>query len=223
MPHTDLKYLQTTWENAPQTNAFYPLARAYFDAGLYAAAADVLQQGLRHHPGHAQGLTLLGRIQYQRGESDEARDIFQKALNADPSCSDPLCALAELEIAAGNCARAETWLERAESSKETVWSKRLRQDLECKQDIDPAVGTELPFVTQTMVDLYLKQGMKEKALAALKQLVDQNPEDSSLRQRLDALSPRAFDSSEEQVHSKAELEARLSAWLRAVEHRKQRR
>lgn len=224
MPDTDLKNLQQSWKDAPQSEEFYPLARAYFDLGLHDAAADVLQQGLRHHPAHAQGLTLLGQIQYQRDDVDEARDTFKKALDADPAGNDPLCGLAELEIAAGNCTRAETWLERAESLGETTWSKRLRQELGGKEGITSAVESELPFVTETMVDLYLKQGMEEKAVAALRQLVAQNPEDSALCLRLDELLAQTVVPSEEHAHSTLNVKALLNTWLHALdEHRKQRR
>lgn len=224
MPDTDLKLLQKKWSDAPQSEAFYPLARAYFDVDLSDAAADVLQQGLRHHPTHAQGLTLLGQIQHKRGDADEARDTFNRALNADPTIGDPLCGLAEIEIAAGNCARAETWLERAESLGETAWSKKLRHELEHNRDTSPADESELPFVTETMVDLYLKQGMQEKAVAALRRLIAQTPDNRALRQRLDELLSASAQPSEKQAHSTMDVEARLNAWLRAVdEHRKQRR
>jgi len=223
MPDTNLKQLQEKWKNTPGSEAFYPLACAYFELGLHDAAADVLQQGLRHCQTHAKGLTLLGTIQYQRGDSDEARDTFNQAVNADPVCSDPLCGLAELEIAAGNCTRAETWLERAESLGETTWSKRLRRELECKEATNPAVESEIPFVTETMVNLYLKQGMKEKAMATSQQLVAQNPHDTLLRRRLNELLPQSASSSEPQENSSSSIESCLNAWLRAVEHRKQRR
>lgn len=222
MPDTNLKYLQEQWKIAPDSEAFYPLAGAYYDLGLHDAAADVLQQGLRHHPNHAKGLTLLGQIQHQRGESDEARDTFNRALNADATSSYPLCGLAQLDIAAGNCARAETWLKQAESFGETSWTEKLREELERKQDIASEGEAELPFVSETMVDLYLKQGMKEKAVAALRQLAAQNPEDSSLRQRLNELLPHAA-SADESGDRASDIEARLNAWLRAVEQRKQRR
>jgi Tfp pilus assembly protein PilF len=223
MPDTDLKHLQKEWEDSPRSEVFYPLACAYFDLGLHDAAADVLQQGLRHHPSHAKGLTLLGQIQYKRGDTDEARDIFNTALKSDPACTDPLCGLVEIEIAAGNCARAETWLKRAESLGETFWCKKLRQKLERKRATSPAGESELPFVTETMVDLYLKQGMNEKAVAALKQLVVQKPDDCSLRQRLDELLSFTAMPTEKQAHSTLDVESRLNAWLRAVENRKQRR
>lgn len=223
MPDTELKQLQKQWKSAPHSEAFYPLARAYFDIGLHDAAADVLQQGLRNYPTHAKGLTLLGQIQSQRGDEDEARDTFQKALTADPCCSDPLCGLAELEIATGNYARAENLLNRAESLAQSAWSEKLRLQLERKQAAIPEVEVDLPFVTLTMVELYLKQGMEEKAIAALQQLVAQNSHDNLLRQRLDGLLSARASLPELRKDNILNVEARLHAWLRAVEHRKQRR
>lgn len=223
MSDTDLNHLQDKWKDAPHSEAFYPLACAYFDLDLHDAAADVLQQGLRHHPSHGNGLTLLGQIQHARGEADEARDIFNKALKSDPASAEPLCGLAEIEIAAGNRSRAQNLLKRAESLGETPRVKKLREELERKADVTPAAESELPFVTETMVDLYLKQGMKEKAVAALRQLLVQNPDNPSLRQRLDELLPSTVSAEKQEHRSKLDVETHLNAWLRALEQRKQRR
>jgi tetratricopeptide (TPR) repeat protein len=68
---------------------------------------------------------------------------------------------------------------------------------------DPAVGRTpafsqnvaeeppAPFVTETMAELYLQQGFDEEALAIYRQLLAQNPDDDTLRRRVEALEDGA--------------------------------
>lgn len=53
---------------------------------------------------------------------------------------------------------------------------------------EPAPPTPAPsFVTETMAELYLKQGYRSEALGVYRQLVEQNPGDSALREKLQRL------------------------------------
>jgi hypothetical protein len=48
-----------------------------------------------------------------------------------------------------------------------------------------AAGRDAGFVTETMAELYLKQGFHERALEVYRQLVAQSPGDRALRERMD--------------------------------------
>jgi hypothetical protein len=122
---------------------------------------------------------------------------------------------------AGNITRARTWLKRAASLGQTSWSRKLQHELGRKQGTVP--DAELPFVSETMVDLYLKQGMEEKAIAALQQLIANNPQDSSLRTRLEQLQPQTISKPETAEVNPSDITTHLQAWLRAIEQRKTRR
>ncbi|MDD2556980.1 MAG: tetratricopeptide repeat protein [Desulfuromonas sp.] len=227
MAEIELKQLQSEWEKNPETDAFYPLACAYLKSGLLAAAADVLHQGLRWNSSHSRALAALGQVLYRHKDVDEARDVLARALTSDPTCRDALCTLAEIEIEAGNFQRAGKWLARAESLDATSSSVPnvapcgasstavLRHQLEQRRHRCDADLADIPFVTETMVELYLKQGLQEKAVAALSQLVKRKPEDVALRRRLDELRIC--------VHSpfkSACVQEQLSALLRAIEYQK---
>jgi tetratricopeptide (TPR) repeat protein len=56
-------------------------------------------------------------------------------------------------------------------------------------------GPEAAFVTETMAELYLKQGFHDRALGVYRQLVAQNPSDRGLRERMERI--------ERQLHSSA--------------------
>ncbi len=225
-----LKQLQFEWENNPETDVFYPLACAYIESGLLAAAADVLQQGLVLHPNHSSAIAALGRILFRRNEIDEAREILERALRINFNCIDALYTLTEIEIEAGNFQRAEKWLSRAESidpvlvddvgsaSVGNIDTADLRLQLASKRRNSAADLTDIPFVTETMVDLYLKQGMDEKAFAALSQLVTYKPEDEGLRRRLNDLHECMYKSIKG-----VDVQGQFSAWLSAIEYQKQER
>ena len=51
-------------------------------------------------------------------------------------------------------------------------------------DADGSGATPAAFVTETMAELYLQQGFRDEALAVYKQLLQQNPEDEGLRERV---------------------------------------
>ncbi|MEP6692192.1 MAG: tetratricopeptide repeat protein [Gemmatimonadaceae bacterium] len=70
---------------------------------------------------------------------------------------------------------------------------------------DPTIGRQVDFaaresqapafVTETMADLYLQQGFTGEAIAIYRQLVDENPDDDSLRRRLTEVERLAVPSS----------------------------
>jgi len=52
------------------------------------------------------------------------------------------------------------------------------------EDEAPPAGTPRTFVTETMATLYLQQGFRDRAIDVYKQLIEQDPTDDGLRQRL---------------------------------------
>ncbi len=53
----------------------------------------------------------------------------------------------------------------------------------------PAAPESGPFVTETMAELYLRQGHRDEALRVYRALLDQRPDDASLRAKIESLSP----------------------------------
>jgi tetratricopeptide (TPR) repeat protein len=56
---------------------------------------------------------------------------------------------------------------------------------------EPAPGAQRPFVTETMAELYLKQGFRTEALAVYEQLSAANPSDERLAERVASLRAEA--------------------------------
>jgi tetratricopeptide (TPR) repeat protein len=63
-------------------------ARAVSDTSAYDAAVEVLSRGLELDGRHYGMLTMLGDLQYRRGEFLDAGELLQRALSADPRDAD---------------------------------------------------------------------------------------------------------------------------------------
>lgn len=61
-------------------------------------------------------------------------------------------------------------------------------------DMVPDAATPQMFVTETMAELYLQQGFVDEALQIYRKLLEQHPEDSGLRSRIEALESGASSS-----------------------------
>jgi hypothetical protein len=59
--------------------------------------------------------------------------------------------------------------------------------MEAEEELSPTASA--PFVTETMAELYLKQGFRDQALAVYRQLSDAAPGDARLRARVAELQP----------------------------------
>jgi hypothetical protein len=51
----------------------------------------------------------------------------------------------------------------------------------------PPAQPAAPFITETLAELYLKQGLRDEALAIYRQLAEKNPGDESLLRRIDSI------------------------------------
>jgi tetratricopeptide (TPR) repeat protein len=57
-----------------------------------------------------------------------------------------------------------------------------------------ASGTPAAFVTETMAELYLQQGFRNEALAVYRELLSRNPNDASLRERIEKIESGSMSS-----------------------------
>jgi hypothetical protein len=76
------------------------------------AAAAAFRTALEFDPKDARALTGAGVAAQLLGHPEEARDLFTRAVQANPRLIDPYGALGRLEYAQGNLARAIEWYEK---------------------------------------------------------------------------------------------------------------
>ncbi len=180
------------WEVAPRSRAFIALADALRQGGRYDEALTVLGEGLAVHPGAVGGLVTLARTQLAAGWGEAAADTAVRVLEHDPDNVVALELLADAEEQSGELAAAIAHCERLAQlvPGDPHWATRLAalRDAWCGvPGEDGGDGAASGFATQTLVDLCLAQGYRDKAARLLRRLAAERPGDPLVAARLAAV------------------------------------
>lgn len=181
------------WEAARGSRAFIPLADALRQAGRCDEALAVLEEGLAAHPRAVGALVTLARTLVAAGRPVDAADVAARVLEHDADNLVALEILGEHERGRGEFVAAITHYERLAQLDpgDEHWSTVLasvREERAAAAQAADGGGDEAGFATPTLVDLYLAQGYRQKALAMLQRLVAERPADAALRERLAVLA-----------------------------------
>ena len=76
--------LQSQLEDDPSSRIFYKLGELFRREGRAGKAAEVLRQGLEHHPRYVAAWVALGRAQVAMGDHEAAEASFARAQDLDP-------------------------------------------------------------------------------------------------------------------------------------------
>ena len=170
----------------PEGRAFAPLADAYRRQGDLPQALELLEDGLGRHADFVPGHVVSGWVHRDRGETETAAAAFRTALELDDENAEALRGLGELAAAGGDLAGARTYfgklveLEPADSEV----AARLR---EFETPAGPDTGVAEPEhapLTRTMADLYARQGLHERALRVYRRLLEREPGNAELHERV---------------------------------------
>jgi tetratricopeptide (TPR) repeat protein len=75
--------LRNRWEADPSSRVFLQLAEEYRHQGHVKEALDVLDQGLKEHPGYLSALVAKGRCHLELGEPEPARTVLERVVKQD--------------------------------------------------------------------------------------------------------------------------------------------
>ncbi len=103
--------LRAKFEDNPR-RYFAPLANEYRKAGDLVQAIALCREFLPNQPGHMSGHIVYGQALFETGELDEARDVFETALELDPENLIALRHLGDIAKARGDLGTARRWYER---------------------------------------------------------------------------------------------------------------
>ncbi len=78
-----LTQLKSRWESDPSSRVFLQLAEEYRHQGRVKEALDVLDRGLREHPGYLSALVAKGRCHLELGEPEPARTALERVVKQD--------------------------------------------------------------------------------------------------------------------------------------------
>jgi len=186
----------------PRSTVFVPLAETYRQMGLLDDALDVASKGVQALPSFSPGYAILGRIQAQLGHVDAAVAAFERALLIDPENLMSLKGLARLRMQQGGGeAEALKLVKKAIAVKpdDAVAQKMLaalrsaQAATEAPRAARPAgavIPPAGPISTPTIAEIYIKQGFPGRAMKVYRDLLQADPHNEEIRQKLVELKAR---------------------------------
>ena len=197
-----IKKYEEILKNDPASPTFVFLAQKLYIQNELERAIGVLINGLRYNKNNITGRFLLGKLYYERWMIEPAKKELEAVFELAP---DNLAAgkmLVEIYRSEENYEKALEVLRFVSEFHPGDGSIRSRLDeLEGelstrppspwenfsaplpgknKGDLEP--GTEL--VTETMADIYIKQGDYDKGLSVLEKILENDPENSAVRKKI---------------------------------------
>lgn len=78
-----LTQLRTRWQGDPSSRVFLQLAEEYRHLGRVQEALEVLDSGLKEHPGYLSALVAKGRCLLELGDAEKARTVLERVVQQD--------------------------------------------------------------------------------------------------------------------------------------------
>jgi tetratricopeptide (TPR) repeat protein len=194
-------YLQIVAKD-PSSTAFVPLAEAYRQTGLLDDALEAARLGTNMLPHFSPGFSTMGRILGQMGRLDEAMSAYARALSIDRQSQSALVGLARLHLIRGERDLARKILTQAKEfhpDDEKIsdmlnaldlprpWAEIKQasklQAAETNREVAPDESGE-PIPTATLAEIYVKQGLLDKAVKIYQDILKQSPENETARERI---------------------------------------
>jgi len=198
----------------PQSTVFVSLCEAYRQLGMLDDALEIAEKGAGRLPGFSPGLTALGRVLAQRGELTEAAQAFERALAIEKDNGLALKGLARVRYRQGQLNAARELLQQVlDQNADDPIARKMLDSLGASAPVsdsaaaapvvpvprtatqpepkvtpqDKSAGASTPIPTETVGDLYRKQGLLGDAAAVYRSLLRENPHNEGVRQKLVAL------------------------------------
>lgn len=190
----------------PDGRFFVPLANAYRRAGDGETAERLLRTGVARHPGYLSARIVLGRCLADRGAIAEAEDEFRYVVSEDPQNVVALRTLAELARQEGHIDEAFGWYHELlavdpqndearkalDELQATAQSGEEEQPLaESEAESGDEAEVPLEVVTETIAELYARQGLHDRAAAVYRELIRRKGSEPALERRLRELESAA--------------------------------
>ncbi len=194
--------------------------QALFAGGEYDEARTVFENALAMDRENLVALKHLGDLSLRDGETAAARQWYGKLLEIDPNDATVVALVNEIDAATeaqppaatdvdqtgaeaahavteeSATAPAEVATEPATQAPEPDPFHSEEEDNLLSEELGYPVPPPQAFVTETMAELYLAQGFRDRAVNVLQQLVALRPDDERLRSRLAELDASAAPEAE---------------------------
>lgn len=178
----------------PHARVFAPLADLLRQSGRLEDALELLDEGLGRHPDYVSALVIKGRTLMDSGRVEDARHVLGRVLELDAEN------FVVLRLMTEEARSRQAWTEAIPLLEKLVvldpddsrWagaleeSRRLAEPPEISHEGEESspLGTDSSFATMTLVDIYLAQGYRDKALDALRQMAAREPDRPDVLDRI---------------------------------------
>ena len=159
---TKIEILKAVLELDPKAPVIGELAESLFEDGRYEEAVQASREGIAFHPDMLVCRVILAESLEALGQTEEAATAVESAQQKAGQVNQSLARLARLEAKLKGAAPAEPPAE------------------------DEAAPVDLP--SATLAELYLRQGDKASAIRVFRQLLVRDPDNPSLKEKLQALT-----------------------------------
>jgi len=171
------------------------LARAYQEKGQDLEAEREFLEIIKNDPNNLLANRLLGDLLHKGGRVQQALEQYQRVLKLTPLDREIKETLEKIEAslepsAAPLLAATEELKEKTEEAAQEALPERVasisRGERERTPDaaLKPQDKKEDAFLTETIADLYLKQGLYDQAAEIFSKMLASDPHNSHLRERL---------------------------------------
>jgi tetratricopeptide (TPR) repeat protein len=190
----------------PESLVFVPLAEAYRKSGMLDEAIEACQKGLQVHPTYMSARMVLGRAYMEKQMFEEAATEFQKVAAADANNHMAHTLLGQILLQQGKHTQAievfqkvltlnpddsnvQQWLKQAlEKTKQNGGAKTTEPSKEKSASSAASKGNAERELSQA--EVFTQQGDLDSALKIYRLILEADPENLVVRQRLKDLEVR---------------------------------
>lgn len=183
----------------PSSRTFLPLAEEYRRLGRLAEAEKTCREGLQRHPNYHSARVLLGRTLLEIDRLEEAAAEFRAVLEAEPQNLLAGRLLAGIYRSQGRWAEALDTFRRLQGfypDNAEVRAQVYQLERGPETPSGPVTGVaaegaessgEDALATNTLAEIYLRQGLVDRAVAVYENMLRADPDNRAVRRRINEI------------------------------------
>ncbi len=215
-------------DNAANPDSFVERAEAHRREGRYEEAISICREGLRNTPEALRGRLIMGMCYLESGLPAEAKEELEKVAEGIEECLPVFKLLSQIYLQENNVnsspkeenpEKGLTPLEVSVKEQKTQW-KSISGEPGLEEGVagqeEALRDDSMPKVihTDTLAEIYLKQGHPQKALAIYQEILTREPGNPEVQGKYERLKQRLI--SQQKAASRRKVIQKLERWLTAV-------